>query len=134
MDIQRHLSSEPVVARPPSAAYRLQKAWQRNKLAFGGVVVVAVGLLAGLGVAAVGWRQSAVSGRIAQMRAAEARRSLYVADMGLAQQAWEAEQPRAVEATAARDRVVSGACVRVGPLATTNPSRPPDPPGPPGLD
>ncbi len=89
MDIQRHLSSEPVVARPPSAAYRLQKAWQRNKLAFGGVVVVAVGLLAGLGVAAVGWRQSAVSGRIAQMRAAEARRSLYVADMGLAQQAWE---------------------------------------------
>ena len=89
MDIQRHLSNEPVVARPPSAAYRLQKAWQRNKLAFGGVVVVAVGLLAGLGVAAVGWRQSAVSGRIAQMRAAEARRSLYVADMGLAQQAWE---------------------------------------------
>src|SRR6185503_10867397 len=33
-DIQRHLANEPVAARPPSAAYKLQKAWKRNKLAF----------------------------------------------------------------------------------------------------
>ena len=33
MDIQRHLNNEPVVARPPSAAYRFQKLVRRNKLA-----------------------------------------------------------------------------------------------------
>lgn len=30
-DIQRHLNNEPVVARPPSAAYRFQKLAQRNR-------------------------------------------------------------------------------------------------------
>lgn len=50
MDIQRHLANKPVVARPPSAAYQIQKAWQRNKLAFTAAVAVAVALLAGTGV------------------------------------------------------------------------------------
>src|SRR5439155_10552469 len=45
MDIQRHLANEPVVARPPSVAYKIQKAWQRNKLAFTAATVVAVTLL-----------------------------------------------------------------------------------------
>jgi hypothetical protein len=50
LDLKRHLNNEPVVARPPSAAYRLQKAWRRNKITFtaGAAVVVAlcVGLIA----------------------------------------------------------------------------------------
>ena len=50
MDIQRHLSHEPVVARPPSTAYRFQKAWQRNKLVVTAGAVVAVALVAGIGV------------------------------------------------------------------------------------
>ena len=33
-DLKRHLENEPVVARPPTAAYKLQKAFRRNKLAF----------------------------------------------------------------------------------------------------
>ena len=33
-DLKRHLNNEPVIARPPSGAYKLQKAWRRNKLAF----------------------------------------------------------------------------------------------------
>ena len=33
-DMQRHLNNEPVVARPPSRLYRLQKLVRRNKLAF----------------------------------------------------------------------------------------------------
>ncbi|MCC7374584.1 MAG: serine/threonine protein kinase [Verrucomicrobiales bacterium] len=47
-DLKRNLDNEPVQARPPSAAYRFQKAFRRNKLAFlaGGVVVL--GLLTGL--------------------------------------------------------------------------------------
>ena len=33
-DLKRHLNNEPVIARPPSAAYRFQKALRRNKLVF----------------------------------------------------------------------------------------------------
>ncbi len=50
MDIQRHLSNEPVVACPPSAAYRLQKLVRRNKLVFSAAGSVAVALLIGLAV------------------------------------------------------------------------------------
>jgi WD40 repeat protein/serine/threonine protein kinase len=45
MDIQRHLSNDPVLARPPSAAYRMQKAFRRNKLAFSAGLAVAAALL-----------------------------------------------------------------------------------------
>ncbi len=41
MDLQRHLRSEPVTARPPSNLYRLQKLAQRNKVAFAAVSAVA---------------------------------------------------------------------------------------------
>ncbi len=47
-DIQRHLSNEPVVARSPSAAYRLQKTWQRNKLAFAAGAAIAASLVIGI--------------------------------------------------------------------------------------
>src|SRR5215813_6955018 len=50
MDIQRYLADEPVNARPPSAAYKLQKAWQRNKVVFIAGAVVGVALVAGIGV------------------------------------------------------------------------------------
>ena len=47
-DLKRHLNNEPVVARPPSAAYKFQKAFRRNKLVFAAGGVVVVGLLIGL--------------------------------------------------------------------------------------
>ena len=47
-DIKRHLDNEPVAARPPSAAYRFQKAFRRNKLVFAAGGIVVVGLLIGL--------------------------------------------------------------------------------------
>jgi TPR repeat protein len=50
-DIQRHLRNEPVVARPPSAGYRLQKLAQRNKAAFAAAGAVSGALLFGLGLA-----------------------------------------------------------------------------------
>lgn len=46
-DLQRYLTNEPVVARPPSAAYRLRKAWQRNQLACTAGAVVAAALVLG---------------------------------------------------------------------------------------
>ena len=44
LDVQRYLDNEPVTARPPSTAYRFQKAFRRNKLAFvaGGAVIAAL--------------------------------------------------------------------------------------------
>src|SRR6202050_5197301 len=59
-DLKRHLNNELVVARPPSAAYKFQKAFRRNKLAFAAGIAVAVALVAGLCLAALGWRQTSV--------------------------------------------------------------------------
>src|SRR5262249_11381739 len=50
-DIQRHLSNEPVVARPPSNLYRFHKMVRRNKLAFAAGVGIAAALVLGLCVA-----------------------------------------------------------------------------------
>lgn len=47
-DLKRHLTNDPVVARPPSAAYRFQKAFKRNKLAFAAATAVACALLLGV--------------------------------------------------------------------------------------
>jgi WD40 repeat protein/serine/threonine protein kinase len=47
-DIQRHLANEPILARPPSAIYRLQKMARRNKVVFGAAAAVACALIAGL--------------------------------------------------------------------------------------
>ena len=49
-DLQRHLNNEPVMARPPSKLYRLEKLVRRNKLAFAAAGGVAGALVAGLSV------------------------------------------------------------------------------------
>ena len=48
MDIQRHLNNEPVAARPPSRLYRVQKLFQRNRLAFAAAGAVIAVLTLGL--------------------------------------------------------------------------------------
>ena len=53
-DLKRHLQNEPVVARPPSAAYRLQKAWRRHRLVFAAASTVARAFL--LGITGSSWR------------------------------------------------------------------------------
>jgi eukaryotic-like serine/threonine-protein kinase len=47
-DIERHLASEPVAARPPSNAYRLRKFIRRHQLGFFAATAVALALLVGL--------------------------------------------------------------------------------------
>jgi serine/threonine protein kinase/WD40 repeat protein len=47
MDLQRHLRSEPVVARPPSNVYRFQKLVRRNKLIVLAAAAVALALVVG---------------------------------------------------------------------------------------
>jgi serine/threonine protein kinase len=49
MDIQRYFENEPVLARPPSPLYRLQKLVRRNKIVFTAAAAVLVVLLMGLG-------------------------------------------------------------------------------------
>jgi eukaryotic-like serine/threonine-protein kinase len=50
MDIQRYLNNEPVVARPPSRLYRLEKLVHRNKVVFAAGASVAMALIIGLSV------------------------------------------------------------------------------------
>jgi serine/threonine protein kinase len=54
-DILRHLNNEPVIARPPSVVYKLQRAVRRNRLAI--VATAAIISLLALGVTFVPWRQ-----------------------------------------------------------------------------
>jgi serine/threonine protein kinase/WD40 repeat protein len=114
-DLKRHLNDEPVVARPPSAAYRFQKAFRRNKLVFGAATVVTTALILGLAVsswemvaarrARDGEQQQRLEAQSAQKVAEtehqraddqarkasesqqQSRRLLYASDMNLAQQA-----------------------------------------------
>jgi WD40 repeat protein/serine/threonine protein kinase len=116
-DLKRHLNNEPVVARPPSAVYRFQKALHRNRLAFTAAAAVAAALV--LGLSASTWlfireskahnravaaerqqshereaAQTAQANEAQQRRRAKAgeqsaQRLLYAANMNLAQQAWE---------------------------------------------
>jgi hypothetical protein len=51
-DIQKHLDNEPVVARPPSAAYRFQKLLRRNRAASVGFGLVTLAVAIGAVVSA----------------------------------------------------------------------------------
>src|SRR5262249_26295726 len=53
-DIERYLHNEPVVARPPSNLYRIQKAIRRHRVAFAASTAVAVALV--LGVVVSSWQ------------------------------------------------------------------------------
>jgi serine/threonine protein kinase/WD40 repeat protein len=50
VELKRFLNNEPVVARPPSSLYKLEKLVRRNKVAMVTAGVVVISLLAGFGV------------------------------------------------------------------------------------
>jgi serine/threonine protein kinase len=56
IDIQRHLDSEPVLARDPSAAYRLQKFLHRNRVPAVAVLAIAVVIIV-MGVVLSMWNR-----------------------------------------------------------------------------
>jgi serine/threonine protein kinase/WD40 repeat protein len=101
MDIQRHLSNEPVVARPPSASYRVEKFVRRNKVLVTAAAVVAMVIV--LGVVVSTWQavraraeakradEYAKRATVSAGQADEARRraqaEAYASDMNRAQQA-----------------------------------------------
>jgi eukaryotic-like serine/threonine-protein kinase len=51
-DLLRHVNNEPVIARPPSNAYRFQKAWRRNKGTFAAATMIAIVLVTATGISA----------------------------------------------------------------------------------
>ena len=87
MDIQRYLDSEPVVARPPSRIYRLQKLVRRNNLVFAAGGAVALALVLGLGLSTwLFFRERAARERETQLRAeAEDRAKITQAVMFVSQ-------------------------------------------------
>ena len=119
-DIERHLKNEPIIARPPTLIYRVQKLVRRNQLVIAAGTAVAAALV--IGIVASGWqayaanrarnaeKQHRLAAEAAQNQAesaqqaeqrerlradvekTEARRILYVAQMNLAHQAWEQNQ------------------------------------------
>jgi hypothetical protein len=70
-DLNRHLKNEPVIARPPSAVYRFQKAIRRNKLAFAAAAAVTAALV--LGIIASTWQSVRAAQAKREAEAAEAR-------------------------------------------------------------
>ena len=61
-DILRFQENEPIVARPPSQLYKLQKAWRRNRVPFTAAAIVLLTLIFGFAISTVGLRR-AVSAR-----------------------------------------------------------------------
>jgi WD40 repeat protein/serine/threonine protein kinase len=111
MELKRFLQNEPVVARPPSAAYRLEKLVRRNKLTFAAGAIVFFALIVGLGVSTWSLYREHAARREADLRRQEAekaradekqqrlraeaeeltaRRFAYASDMNLVQQAFAA--------------------------------------------
>jgi WD40 repeat protein/serine/threonine protein kinase len=81
-DINRHLKSLPVLARQPSAWYRMNKYVKRHRLGVAGAALIVILVL--------GWLTSAVWQRnVARVQADQNLRRAYAADMNLGMQAYE---------------------------------------------
>jgi WD40 repeat protein/serine/threonine protein kinase len=129
VDLKRHLSNEPVIARPPSTTYRIQKAIRRHKLGFAAAAAVSLALLIGVTVSTTqavratraerAKRSSLESEQKARQAATlakseaeterdRARRNLYAADINLAYQAWQQSNLGKARRLLARARPVPG--------------------------
>jgi eukaryotic-like serine/threonine-protein kinase len=95
-DLKRHLNNEPVVARPPSAAYRLRKTYRRHRLALSAVAAVILALVGGIAVST--WL-AILTGQ--ERRVAQAERDRALGAQRQAERAREAEEQ-------ARERAEAG--------------------------
>jgi serine/threonine protein kinase len=107
MDIRRHLNHEPVVARPPSRWYRLQKLVRRNRIVFASGAAATAALL--VGTATSTWLF---------LKERDARRRAVAAEREQARLRQEAETARASEAQLRREAELRGKITRTALLAT----------------
>ena len=91
-DIRRYLADEPVVARPPSAAYQMRKFARRNKALVGGVAAVFVVLVAGIVATGVALGREADQRRIAEAAEQEQSRARQEAEAARAETQERAEE------------------------------------------
>src|SRR4029077_3382019 len=71
MDIQRHLSNEPVAARPRSRLYEFQKTVRRHQVGFAAATAVIAALLFGLAISTWSLAQEKRARRRADTEAAK---------------------------------------------------------------
>ncbi len=79
-DIQRHLADQPVLAGPPSAAYRLGKLVRRHRALFAAAAIVLLALVLGVAGSTWGLVRALRAERVAAAEAAEARRQAEIAE------------------------------------------------------
>ena len=119
LDIQRHLNNEPVMARPPSRLYRLQKLVRRNRVVFAAGGAVAAALVVGRGTST--WlfvreraaHQRAVAAEQQQVRLrheAEARGKISQAALLVSQERFE-EADKLLNEVSLTQPTVEGAAV-----------------------
>ena len=94
-DIQRHLNNEPVVARPPSAAYKLSRFARRNKGAFAAAGAIAAVLIAATIVSSWSAFRAGKAEKLARERLAESERARTEAETiaGLFKTVFESPEP-----------------------------------------
>ncbi|MCH8852131.1 MAG: tetratricopeptide repeat protein [Planctomycetes bacterium] len=104
LDVQRHLNNEPVLASPPSAAYRARKFIRRNKGPVSAAAVIAIVLLAATSISVTLALSEAEQHRIAKQATQEAQSNLALAEQREAEanKAREAEKTAKEEADLAR--------------------------------
>ena len=78
-DIQRYLADEVVEARPPSAAYRLQKLIHRNRATVLATSLIAIAVMLGLIGVTWQWREALHQRKEAEVARADAENSLRIA-------------------------------------------------------
>ncbi|MBN9688784.1 MAG: protein kinase [Verrucomicrobia bacterium] len=101
-DLKRHLDNEPVVARPPSLAYRLNRTWRRNRLACSAGLAVVLALALGIVLSSIQARK-ANQARLAALQAGEEeRKQRTAADEARKAEATLRERAEASERTARR--------------------------------
>lgn len=105
-DLERHRANEPILARPPSAAYKFRKAWRRNRVLYSLVAAVAGALVFGISLSL--WLANrAIQARDAQKLVAEEMRlRSYVSDMRAAQ--FALDRPNLLTARHILERQIPG--------------------------
>jgi serine/threonine protein kinase/tetratricopeptide (TPR) repeat protein len=73
MDITRHLSCEPVLARPPSRLYEFQKTVRRHSFGFAAAALMAAVLVAATGISAWEAVRATRAGTLAKQRLVESK-------------------------------------------------------------
>ncbi len=103
LDIQRYLNNEPVVARPPSRMYRLQKLVRRNQAVFASGVAITLVLICGLAVSTWLFLREREARKRAVAAEQQEARLRHIAERGLQN---EAELRRQAEA---REKITQAA-------------------------